>query len=85
MMGAEYISPLEQMCRSIDREVLDDLRTMMLTEAERCFIGFFCAIGPAASAVLEDMALEGYTWPGCYPYPDLPKKRKRQKPKRSRR
>lgn len=59
---------VRQLVEETDREVLESLFESMTTEEQRSLIGFFCAIGPAASAVLEDMALEGRVWPGCEPY-----------------
>ncbi len=56
-----------QIAEEIDREFLESFSTRMLTEGQQRLVGFFCAIGPAASAVLEDMAIEGRTWPGCEP------------------
>lgn len=85
MMGAEYVSPIEQMYRSIDREMIEELRTYCLTKKELGFIGFFCAIGTAASAVLEDMAHEGRTWPGCEPFEEPRKKPKSKRSKLKRR
>jgi hypothetical protein len=80
----------EGLALAIDRDILDDLQRLMVTKEQRSLIGFFCAIGPAASAVLEDMALEGRVWPGCEPslrdlYRRARSKRRKAKRRRSRR
>lgn len=75
------VGAFEGLALAIDRDVLEDLQRLMVTREQRSLIGFFCAIGTAASAVLEDMAHEGRTWPGCEPFEVA---RKKPKPKRSR-
>jgi hypothetical protein len=84
------VGAFEGLALAIDRAVLEDLQRLMVTREQRSLIGFFCAIGPDASAVLEDMALEGRVWPGCEPslrdlYRRAKHKRTKSKRRRSRR